>query len=71
MGSKHIWNLQYREPFAFIGITGKISANEKRSTDLTKSVSVTQIFSQQLPSKSDSTDSNLSKQEDISFYDHE
>lgn len=31
MGSKEIWNLEYRCGFAFIGITGKnASANERR-----------------------------------------
>ena len=43
MGSKEIWNLKYRQGFAFIGTTGKSGCIEKRSDEKEKAV-VTQIF---------------------------
>ena len=44
MGSKEIWNLEYRCSYAFIGISGKQKAIEQRSTFSIKEALVTQIF---------------------------
>ena len=45
LGSKDIWNLQYREAFALIAVAGDPSRiNEKRGIWLNKAVEVTQIF---------------------------
>ena len=44
LGSIEIWNLKYRQPFVFIGKTGKFGALEKSSPDLEERVVVTQIF---------------------------
>ena len=38
MGSYEIWNLGYREGYAFIGTSGYRGANEKRAIIKTKSV---------------------------------
>ena len=40
MGSAEIWNLQYREAFAFIGSTAGKKANEKRASNLSDTISV-------------------------------
>ena len=44
LGSKEIWDLQYRHGFAFIGISGRKEAHDKRSMREEEPVSVTQIF---------------------------
>ena len=44
MGSKDVFQLEYRCAFAFIGINGKRQANEKKATKPEDKVTVTQIF---------------------------
>ena len=45
MGSEEIWNLEYRQGFAFIGVKGEIlGCHEKRAVKETEQVLVTQIF---------------------------
>ena len=44
MGSQEIWNLGYRQGFAFIGIMGEKKANEMRALESYQTVSVTQIL---------------------------
>ena len=44
MGSKEIFNLQYRQGWSFIGITGRKESNEKRATKLVPQVSCTSVF---------------------------
>ena len=44
MGSKEIWNLGYRQGFAFIGISGREEVNEKRAIQTEDQVSVGQLF---------------------------
>lgn len=44
LGSKEIWNLEYRQGFAFVGLSGKVEANEKRALDIKDRVRVTQVF---------------------------
>ena len=45
MGSKEIWNLEYRCGFVFIGASGQlINANERRTTKQQGEVLVTQIL---------------------------
>ena len=44
LGSKEIWNLKYRQSFAFIGKTGKQEVNEKRAEHARDEASVCQIF---------------------------
>ena len=44
LGSTEIWNLSYRQGFAFIGVHGKADCQEKRAINLKDSVSVTRIF---------------------------
>lgn len=44
MGSKEIRNLEYRQGFSFIGVAGRTTPEEKRSTNLEESVSVTKMF---------------------------
>lgn len=53
MGSKEIWNVQYRQGFTFIGLSGKNEAHEKRATRKEDQVSITDIFK---------SDANASKQ---------
>ena len=44
MGSREIWNLKYRQGFAFVGMKGKQKANENRRKDRADEVFVTQVF---------------------------
>lgn len=44
MGSTEIWNLKYREGFAFIGIKGRKECQEQRTVKVEDCVSATQIF---------------------------
>ena len=44
MGSKEVWNLEYRQGFSFIGVNGEWDAIEKRANKVTDQVSVTQVF---------------------------
>lgn len=44
MGSTEIWQLEYRQAFAFIGVMGKSECTEKRSSNIKDRASVTQIF---------------------------
>ena len=44
MGSEKIWTLDYRESFAFIGVTGREEANERLSHEKCGSISVSQVF---------------------------
>ena len=44
MGSQEIWDLQYRQAFVFIGIIGKVRANEKRARSRKDPVSVLEAF---------------------------
>ena len=43
MGSKEIWNLQFRQGFAFIGITGRTDSVEKRAAQ-TGQATATAVF---------------------------
>lgn len=44
MGSVEIWNLEYRQGFAFVGISGRKEFYEKRATDLKDRVVITKLF---------------------------
>lgn len=44
MGSKEIWNLDYRQGFAFIGITGRKEFKEVRAFERKEAVTVTQVY---------------------------
>lgn len=44
MGSKEIWNLEYRQGFCFIGISGQTACFEKRAADDNVHVQLTQMF---------------------------
>lgn len=44
MGSKQVWNLKYRESWAFIGIIGREQIEEQRCEDLKKSAERFQTF---------------------------
>ena len=44
LGSQEIYKLKYREGYAFIGVSGKLQAKEKRSKSKFDSVSVQQMF---------------------------
>lgn len=44
MGSTEIWDIGYREGFAFIGISGVREAHERKAIEGKETVSVTQIF---------------------------
>ena len=44
MGSQEVWNLQYRDSFAFIGVHGRNEAVEKRSAQGDGPASVTQVY---------------------------
>ena len=50
MGSKEIWELEYRHSFAFIGTAGQFAAHEKRGMHLAEVVQVTQVFMVDAPS---------------------
>ena len=46
LGSQEIYNLEYRQSFVFIGITGqKENCQEKRGTLANEQVQITQVFS--------------------------
>ena len=44
MGSREIWDLQYRQAFAFIGIFGEDKVTEKRGCQVEEQVSINQLF---------------------------
>ena len=44
MGSEKITNLNYREGFAFVGISGRQQMNENKSADTSKTVQAIQVF---------------------------
>ena len=44
MGSKEIWNLAYRQGYAFIGISGRKDGQDKRSPGANGEVAVSQVF---------------------------
>lgn len=45
MGSKEIWNLEYRHAFAFIGQIGTINgSHEKRGKNVKEEVHIANIF---------------------------
>ena len=44
MGSKEIWDLDFRQSFAFVGKVGEFAANEKRSLQVFEEVYVTQMY---------------------------
>ena len=45
MGSKEIWNLEYRESFAFVGTRGKLQKyQEQKSSGRLDEVSVTTVY---------------------------
>lgn len=44
MGSSEVWNLEYRQGFAFVGVSGRFQAAEKKAESKFDQVTVTQIF---------------------------
>ena len=67
MGSKEIWNLDYRKGFSFVGISGRKQAQDKVAAAVRDKVSVTQVV--QIGSEGESQEQEVSICEDQSFLD--
>ena len=48
MGSKEVWNLEYRHGFAFIGVSGRNEASEIRAKDGQDEVTITKVFTRKV-----------------------
>ena len=51
MGSEDIWDLEYREGFAFIGVTGGKDSHDRRAPDSKRKVIVDYVFLMKDPRK--------------------
>lgn len=77
LGSTEIRNLEYRQGFAFIGISGKTTCHEKRAQNPEDEVNITQIFhidrdpetKDFLLTKKDSYDSSIDFNEQLNLDD--